>query len=141
MQNNSDYIITDKVVLCNANLFQPWSIDEQTSPEFSTMVIIPKNDVETINKINTAVETAISRGESSLFKDGITDHSSIVTPLKDGDIESCNSHCKDSVYFTASSTIQPKVVNKNKDLTLIWANVNDGTSARVTLSFHPYREG
>ena len=71
-----------------ANVWDPKSINGGT-PKYSVSLIIPKDDVATVNKIKAAIQAAYEEGESKLKGNGKTVPalSVLKTPLRDGDLE------------------------------------------------------
>ena len=92
MSNNANYnnskVVTGKVRFSYVNVFEAKSINGST-PKYSVSLIIPKDDTNTLKKIEAAIEAAYKNGESKLKRTGRTVPalSVIKTPLRDGDLE------------------------------------------------------
>jgi len=71
-----------------ANVWDPKSINGGT-PKFSICLLIPKTDIQTIDKINRAMAAAFEEGQNKLKgADGSVPHiSELKLPLRDGDAE------------------------------------------------------
>ena len=55
-------VITGKTRLSYAHVWEPVAQNEGQKPKYSVSVIIPKEDKETIEKINKAIEEAVNQG-------------------------------------------------------------------------------
>lgn len=134
-ESNAKKVVTGKIMLNRSNLFIPKRFNENTSPKYSTIVIISKEDTETVKSIKEAINAAIEIGRKR-FGENI-DHSAFKFPLKNGedfsdDIIYYNSYC-----MNATSSYKPGVVNhKNEKISI--AEVVDGQYGRVSVTFHPY---
>ncbi|HGI4819787.1 TPA: DUF2815 family protein, partial [Streptococcus agalactiae] len=98
----------------NAN--EPKSINGST-PKYSVSLIIPKDDIETVNKIKAAIELAYKEGEAKLKGNGKTVPalSILKTPLRDGDLERPDDDAYRNAYFVnANSPHKPGVVDGNR---------------------------
>ena len=128
-------VVTGRVILNRANLFQPKALYDNTEAKYSTVVIIPKEEVETIKKIKMAINNAIEKGKNKLGGD--VDYSTLKLPLRNGDELSDDIMYSNSYFMSASSTYKPGVVNhKNEDV--LYENVPNGQYARISMSFHPF---
>ena len=63
IDNNATRVITAKVRLSYAHVFEPQSIDGGDA-KFSTAILIPKSDKVTLQKIKTATDAAKELGKS-----------------------------------------------------------------------------
>lgn len=128
-------VITGKVCFSYANVWEPKSING--SPEkFSVSIIIPKTDIETISKVNGAIEYAKKEGISKLGNVSLND---CKIPLRDGDIEMPDNEAyKDSYFINANSYDKPQKVDKSlKPIT----NRNEfysGCFGRASITFYAY---
>lgn len=76
-------VITGKVRASFVNVFEPKSING-SEPKYSCSLIIPKTDVDTLKKINAAIEEAKQNG---IPKWGGKVPPNLKLPLRDGDID------------------------------------------------------
>lgn len=77
-------VITGRVRFHYVNLFVPRESLEGGAPKYGMCVIISKQDKETLDNINKAIETALELGEG--LWEG-KDLGNIIVPLRDGDVE------------------------------------------------------
>ena len=55
-------VVTGKVRLSYANVWEPKAQSEGQKPKYSVSIIIPKDDKDTIKKINDAIAKAVEEG-------------------------------------------------------------------------------
>ena len=133
----STKVITGKVRLSYANLFQPRSQDGQ-DPKYGTALLIPKSDTETIKKINAAI-AAVKADPQALAKWGGKIPPNLSTPLRDGDAERPDDPVYAGCFFVnASSKQKPGVVDKNLDPVMDASEVYSGCYARASINFFGY---
>ena len=82
-QTASTKVVTGKVRFSFCNLFEPKSFQEGTDPKYSVMLLIPKTDVATLNRIKAAIDAAAQKGLSTKF--GGKMPAVLKTTLKDAD--------------------------------------------------------
>ena len=128
-------VITGKIRLSYAHLFEPHGMDGQ-EPKFSTAILIPKSDTETLKAIKEAVELAKKNGAS---KFGGKIPAILKTPLRDGDEERPDDEVYAGCYFlNASSKNRPGVVDQNVQPVMDANEVYSGCYARVSINFYAY---
>ena len=125
-------IITGKVRFSYANVWEPRSING-SEPKYSVCIIIPKADVETLKKINAAIDNAKREGTSKLgagyFK----------TPLRDGDVDRPDDQAYTGSYFiNANSIIKPGIVNKSVQAISEQSEFYSGCYGRASIVFYAY---
>jgi len=81
------------------------------STKYSVSVLIPKDDTETINAINAAVDAAIEEGIAK-FGGKKPNKGAIKLPLRDGDVERDDDAYKGHYFVNANSTTAPQIVDK-----------------------------
>jgi hypothetical protein len=134
---NSTKVVTGKVRLSYANLFQPRSQDGQ-DPKYGTALLIPKNDKETIAKIKAAIE-AVKADPAALAKWGGKVPPNLSTPLRDGDIDRPDDPVYAGCFFVnASSKQKPGVVDKDLNPIFDANEVYSGCYARASVNFFGY---
>ena len=74
-------------------------------------MLIPKDDIETINAINAAVNAAIEEGIAK-FGGKKPNKGAIKLPLRDGDVERDDDAYKGHYFLNANSTTAPQIVDK-----------------------------
>lgn len=123
-----------------ANIWEAKAINGGT-PKFSVSLIIPKSDTATIEKINTAIQTAYKEGESKLKGNGksVPALATIKTPLRDGDVERPDDEAYADAYFiNANSATAPGVVDANRNEIITRSEVYSGVYGRASISFYAY---
>lgn len=132
-------VITGKVRLDYANIWEPRSTSNST-PRYSVTIIIPKDDKETINNINNAIDEAIKENKKLLVDQfGKINKSILSLPLRDGDVErEDNESYVNSYFLNANSARQPGIVNENVRPIFDQSEVNSGCYARVSITFYTF---
>lgn len=134
----STKVVTGKVRLSFVHLFEPVSF-EGSDPKYSVMLLIPKSDKVTIQKIKKAQQAAAEAGKDK-FKGGVVPKT-LKSTLRDGDEE------KDTVEFpefaghyfmSVSSKNKPGVVDRDTDPILDQSEIYSGCYARASLNFFAY---
>ena len=123
-----------------ANVWDPKSINGGT-PKYSVSLIIPKDDTETIDKINAAIMAAYEEGESKLKGYGKTvpPLKMIKIPLRDGDLERPDDAAYANSYFiNANSTTAPQIVDQKVQPILDRGEVYSGCYARVSINLYAF---
>lgn len=141
---NETKVITGKVRLSYANIFEPKSING-SDPKYSVSLIVPKNDKQQIETIEEAINNAILAGESKLAGKNGKVPSNIKLPLRDGDEDRPDDeNYADSYFLNANSTKAPAVVSLEKDRSTGKAihlgedDVYSGCYARVSVNFYAF---
>lgn len=138
---NDTKVITGKVRLSYANLFEPKSING-SEPKYSVSIIIPKSDKQQIEVIKQAIENAKERDKG---KWGGKIPANLKLPLRDGDEERPDDEAYANSYFiNANSFKAPAVVGLEKDkvtgkaIPLSEEEVYSGCYARVSINFYGF---
>lgn len=144
IDNNTTKVITGKVRLSYVRIFEPQQ-DDQGNDKYSTAILIPKSDKETLRKIKAAVDAAIELGKS---KWGGKIPANLKKPLRDGDEERPDDEAYAGHYFlNASSKNKPgiaKPIGKGPDGKTKFQEITDSTEvysgcyAKVSLNFYPF---
>lgn len=133
--NTQNKIITGKVALHYTRLFTPWSNNQvsNATPKYGSTIIIDKNDSETLNKIEVAIQKAVLQGNFS-------EDDNVNLPLYDGDIVHPGEILyENSMYLYASSILKPKIVDHKLKHIICGSEFTSGTYAKVSMSFEPYK--
>mgnify|MGYP000368080208 FL=1 len=123
-----------------ANVWDAKSINGG-APKYSVSLIIPKSDVKTVAKINAAIESAYTEGESKLKGNGRTVPalSAIKTPLRDGDVERPDDPAYANSYFiNANSATAPGIVDADRNPILERSEVYSGVYGRASISLYAF---
>lgn len=132
---NMSKVITGKVRMSYANVFEAKSI-KGGDPKFSVSIIIPKDDKETINKVNAAIEVAKQEG---LAKLGGKIPANLKTPLRDGDVDRPDDEAyAGSFFINANSTTRPGVVDENLNQIIDPTEFYSGCYGRASIVFYAY---
>jgi hypothetical protein len=143
---NLTKVITGKVRLSYVHVFQPQPTD--FGDKFSATLLIPKSDVDTLKKIQNAMNEAIKQGPAAWGCEIKNPH----LPIHDGDKEKENGgeygeECKGHWVMTASSQTKPGVISTKRDDLGNLLPITDSTElysgcyARVSINFYPNRKG
>ncbi|SDG48322.1 DUF2815 family protein [Desulfosporosinus hippei] len=145
IDNQATKVITGKVRLSYTHIFQPQAIDGGDE-KYSTAILIPKSDKDTLRKIKAAVDAAKELGKSKWPNGKIP--ANCKTPLRDGDEERPDDEAYAGHYFlNASSKNKPgiaKPVGKGADGKTKFQEITDSTEvysgcyAKVSLNFYPF---
>ena len=138
---NDTKVVTGKVRLSYANIFEPRSING-SEPKYSVSLIIPKDDTQQLEVIRQAIENA---KESDKHKWGGKIPANLKLPLRDGDLERPDDEAYENSYFiNANSTRPPVVVGTKIDratgkaIRLGEDEVYSGCYARVSIDFYGF---
>lgn len=128
-------IITGKVRFSYANVWEPKSINGG-EPKYSVSIIIPKTEVETLKKINVAIEAAKNAGIAK-FGDKLLNN--FKTPLRDGDVDRAEDEAYEGSYFiNANSIMKPGIVDKSIQAITDQSQFYSGCYGRASLVFYAY---
>lgn len=138
---NETKVVTGKVRLSYANIFEPKSING-SEPKYSVSLIIPKEDTQMVETIKQAIENAKERDKGK-WNGKIP--ANLKTPLRDGDEERPDDEAYANSYFiNANSTRPPAIVGTEKDrstgkaIRLGEDEVYSGCYARVSINFYGF---
>ena len=137
MKNINTKVITGKVRLSYANVWEPASINGGEE-KYSVSVIIPKSDTTTIGAIQAAVDAAIEAGIGK-FGGKKPNKASIKLPLRDGDVERPeDENYKDAYFINANSRTVPQIVDRKVQPILDRDAVYSGCYARVSITLYAF---
>lgn len=144
IDNATTKVVTGKVRLSYAHIFVPQA-DDQGQDKYSTAILIPKSDKDTLRKIKAAVDAAVEQGKS---KWGGKVPANLKKPLRDGDEERPDDEVYAGHYFlNASSKNKPgiaKPIGKDADGKMKFQEITDSTEVysgcytKVSLNFYPF---
>lgn len=140
---NENTITTGKARLSYEHLFTP-HIHPGGKPEdakYSVTVLVPKTDIATKQRIDTAVAAAKQTGVSKCWGGAMPPM--VAVPVYDGDGvrlngEKFGAECAGCWVFTASCAQLPQVVDLGCNPIINPTEVYSGCYARVNVSFFPY---
>jgi hypothetical protein len=131
-------VTTGKVRLSFPRLFEPHSTNPNDAPKYSTMVMIPKSDPETLKKLRAAEAEAAAEGKAW----GNRAPKNPVSVLHDGDEDDLERYPEREghwIFSTRSSAeYKPGIVDKNVEPILDRSEVYSGVYARVSVTAFTY---
>lgn len=137
MKNNNTKVITGKVRLSCAHVWEPVSINGGEE-KYSVSLIIPKSDTKTVKDIQAAVDAAIDAGLGK-FGGKKPNKDAIKLPLRDGDVERPDDeNYKDAYFINANARTAPQIVNRKVQPILDRDEVYSGCYARVSITLYAF---
>lgn len=133
---NQTKVVTNPVRLSYAHVWEPHSI-QGGKEKYSVSLIIPKEDTETIEKIEKAIDAAIEQGIGK-FGGKKPNKGALKLPLRDGDVEKDDAAYKDAYFVNANSLTAPQIVDGNVEPILDRSEVYSGVYARVSITFYAF---
>lgn len=132
-------VVTGKVRLSYAHLFEPYSSFENQPAKYSTTILIPKSDVATIKAIKAAQLTALEEGKSKKFGGSIPKNwkNTLHDGDEDADLEK-NPEYAGHYYMAISNNQKPGIVDSNVQPILDATEVYSGCYARVSMNAYPF---
>ena len=139
-------VVTGKVRLNFPVLFTPKAAQNDGSGNkyYSSQLLLPKSDTETMNKIKAAIEEAKKEGLSGKW--GGTMPPNVSIPINDGDGikpvagteygPECKGHYV--INVKANESYKPDVVDGQLNPILDQSEIYSGMYARVLINFFPY---
>jgi hypothetical protein len=140
-ENNSTEtkVITGKVRFSYVHVFEPYSIEEGQDKKYSAVLLIPKNDVKTVNTIKKAIVAAKNAGAK---KNGGKLPAKLNDPLHDGDDTDTDSkrgeEYRGHYYINANAKTRPGLVDKNLQAIIDPEEFYSGCYGRASISFYYY---
>lgn len=105
--------------------------------KYSVSVLIPKDDKDTVNAVNAAIDAAIEEGVTK-FGGKKPSRAAIKVPLRDGDVERDDEAYKGHYFINANSSTPPQIVDRAVKPILDRSEVYSGCYARVSLNFYAF---
>ncbi|MFK4967121.1 DUF2815 family protein [Lactococcus garvieae] len=105
--------------------------------KYSVSVLIPKDDTETIEAIEKAIDAAITEGVGK-FGGKKPNKGALKLPLRDGDVERDDEAYAGHYFVNANSITPPQIVDKQVKPILDRNEVYSGCYGRVSLSFYAF---
>ena len=136
------HVVTGKVRLSYVHLTQP-SENLSGKLKYSCVILIPKSDTQTVERINAGVAQAKEEGRVKKWQGKIP--MSVQSPLRDGDGqkprggaygEECKGHWV--LNATANEDRKPNIVDLNLQPILNASEIYSGMYARVGIDIYPF---
>lgn len=145
--NELTNVTTGEVRMSFVHLFKPYAAMPGQEEKYSVTVLVPKTDVDTMNRINAAIEAAKQKGINEKWNGQCPPV--IPTPVYDGDgVRPSDGlpfgpECKGHWVFTASARADypPEVVDKMSNPIINQSEVYSGMYGRINVTFFPYAFG
>lgn len=120
------------------HVWEPKAIRD-SDPKYSVSLIIPKSDTKTIEKIEKAIQEAITEGVAKKYEGKRPKDAALKLPLRDGDLERDEDAAYvDSMFLNASSKDKPGIVNRRTEPILDRDEVYSGCYCNVSVNFYPF---
>ena len=138
---NGTKVITNKVRLSYAHVLEPHAFEGQ-EPKFSTMILIDKDDKETLDAIKSAIKTTYTEAKDTKLK-GVKPNNLKVT-LRDADEEFDTEEMPEyanKMFMNISAKTAPSIVKREKGMLVKTADpdeVYSGVYAMVSMNFYAY---
>ena len=139
----SKVTLKNPVRLSYTNLLEPRAQNPEKPDEvtFSTAILIPKTDTESIEAIQTAIKEALQEGVTKKW--GGKTPRGLKNPLRDGDTERDDDEVYAGHYFInakgpRAGKEKPILIGPDSEATDDPAVVYSGVNARVSLQFYPF---
>lgn len=142
MSLNANQFTTDKVRLSYVHLNQPHSsAPDGSNPKYGVTILLPKSDVATKARLDTAYQAAVNAGVGAKWN-GVMPPK-IESPIYDGDGvrpngEPFGAECKGHWVFTAGNKNPVPIVDIGQNPVVNAGDIYSGMYARVCVSFYAY---
>ena len=145
MELNNTRVVTGKVRFSFVNVFEAKAFGEGQEPKYSVMLLIPKSDIGTVNRIKAAIDAAAQKGLSTKFGGRLP--AILKTTFKDADkdMDQDGMIFADKWDYTAGHYIinvstknQPQVVDANLNPIINPTEVYSGCYGRASINFFAY---
>lgn len=134
----SKKVVTGEVRFSFPHLFEPHAFDPaKDTPKYSTMILIPKSDKKTVEKIRAAEETAIAEGIATVW--GGKKPKKINSVIKDGDDDADEYPEREGHWFmSVRSNTRPQVVDATVQPIIDASEIYSGMYGRVSINAFAY---
>ena len=132
---NRTRIVTGVVRASFVQITEPKSV-KGSDPKYSVSLIIGKDDKETLDVVEKAIDNAIEDGASK-FGGKVPKKSTLKLPLRDGDTDRDDEVYAGSFFINCNDKHQPQVVDANRnqaDPSIIYS----GCYIRASVSFYAF---
>ena len=138
MANNSRKVITEVVRLMYPNVFEP-KVMSAGEAKYSAMILIPKSDVVTVQRINDAIIEAENYGVKKYGDAFLVGYRR--KPIYDGS-ERAQKHplYNENFIINAKNANPPQIVDRNLVEITDSREIYSGVYVRVSLYFFPYNK-
>lgn len=140
MKDLTKVVTGSKTRFSYANVWEPRKFKGDRA-KYSICLIIPKEDGETLSKVEQAIAEAYRQGEEKLKgADGrVVPLSSLTLPLRDGDMDKReDSVYHHAYYINARSDMPPGIVDKNLNRITEKSGFYSGCYGRASIHFYAF---
>lgn len=135
-------LVTGKIRFSYVNVFSP-RVTPNGDEKYSVTILIPKNDVDTYQKIIEGINKCLQENLSNVF--GGVMPSNPKLPIHDGDGlrqggEPYGAECKSHWVITANSNSAPEIVDANCNPIISKNEFYSGCYGRASLRFYAYNQ-
>jgi hypothetical protein len=140
MALKENQVVTGEIRLSYANVFEAKAMNEGETPKYGTMVLVPKKDKATVNLLTELQDKVINSATAkSKYGGKVPAKTLLKLPLRDGDEEyPDNPDFKGMLFFNASNSRRPRVIDVDKNDILDKDEVYSGCYGRVIVTFYPF---
>lgn len=133
-------VVTGIVRFSYVHVFEPEQMEGETKAKYKASLIIPKDDTETIAKIEKAIENAKLNAKDKTWKGKIPAKLDIC--LRDGDVDKEDDDVyAGSMFINAKSDKQPGIVNEKVQPIMDQEDFYSGCYGRAAITFYGYDAG
>lgn len=145
MSELSTKVVTGKVRFSFVNVFEPKAFGENQTPKYSVMLLIPKSDVGTLDRMRKAIEAAAEKGKATKFGGKIP--TVLKSTLKDADVDTNQDgdvfadlwdYAKNHYILNVSSKMAPQIVDAERNPIINPADFYSGCYGRASINFFAY---
>jgi len=136
-------LVTGEVRFSYANLLTPRTENGDTEPKYSTVVLLPKSDVDTKQRIDFAIQQAIEEGRVGKWNGVVPP--TVATPVYDGDGVRQNGmpfgeECRGHWVFTAKTNAKYplNIVDLGFNPIITPTDIYSGMYGRIAVDFKAY---
>ena len=142
---NNTKVVTGKVRFSFVNVFEPKAFGENQTPKYSVMLLIPKSDVGTIDRMRKAINAAAEKGKTTKFGGKIP--TVLKSTLKDADVDTNQDgdvfadiwdYAKNHYILNVSSKIAPQIVDAERNPIINPVDFYSGCYGRASINFFAY---
>ena len=132
---NGTRVVTNEVRASYAHVAEPVSVNG-SDPKYSMSVIIRKDDKETLDLINRAIDQAITDGIAK-YGGKRPNKAALKLPLRDGDVERDDEAYRDAFFINCNSKSAPQVVDQSRHPIDAGA-IYSGCNCKVSIQFYAF---
>ena len=134
-------MVTGVCTFSYLNCWSPRLVPGATKAKYSVVLLIPKDDDETVTKIHASIKAAYEKGQDTLkgADDTVPAIEDILLPLKDGDKDRPNDKAYAGCWFLkASSSTAPGVIDSCFQRITKHSEMYSGVKGRASITFYAF---